>query len=232
MAASEFVDETADSTELSVSRQVMVVAIMALMIVALGAVALKGGSGGADTASPAQTGASAGGAVTTGPAVAVPSVLGMSQADATRVLARAGFKTTISVSRADDHVPVGKIANQLPKAGAKAAKGSTVELALSLGAEETAVPRLIGYPADGALTLLQRAGLGYTASTEISDKPAGTVLRQSPAPGAKRPRGTKVALIVSSGASWLQPGDTVPGFPPDTSATTKKRRLASSMKQS
>jgi len=219
LALSEFVDDAGDGRDWSVSRQVTVVAIMALMIVALGAVALKGGSSRADTSAPLAPGAAAG-AGAAGPGVAVPSVVGMTQAEATKVLATVGFKTTISVSRADDKVPVGKIANQLPAAGKKAVKGSVVQLALSLGATQTSVPRLVGYPAEGALTLLQRAGLGYTASTEVSDQAVGTVLRQSPAPGAQRPKGTKVAIIVSSGTSWLLPGETVPETVPPAPADT------------
>lgn len=218
MSMGEMSDEVGEGSDWSVARQVMVIGILGLMIVALGAVALKGGSSRADTSDEA-TAPSAAGAVAKGPITPVPSVVGKSQSDAIATLRQAGFNATVTVSRPDNHVPKGQIANQLPAAGAKAHQGTTVQLALSLGVEDTVVPRLVGYPADGALTLLQRAGLGYVATTEVSEKPVGQVLRQSPAAGATRPKGTKVALIVSSGTSWLLPGESIPGLPPGTDGT-------------
>ena len=115
------------------------------------------------------------------------------------MLREAGLTGVVSLSRPDEPVGKGNVANQIQTAGTEVGSGTEVELALSLGPEDRPVPNLVGYPVNGALTLLQRAGLGFTALVEASEQPVGTVLRTQPSAGEKRPKGATVTLVLSGG---------------------------------
>lgn len=181
-------------------RQVASVLLVAVIIGVLGAVALTGGSIVPDSPSPApDEAARVLGATTTPGRGSVPEVVGLPQVYAMEVLRKAGFTGVVSVSRPDERVGKGKIANQIPVAGSKLAEGGEVQLALSLGPDDRPVPNVVGYPINGALTLLERAGFGFVAEVEASDQPTGTVLRSQPTAGEKRPKGTTVALVLSGG---------------------------------
>ncbi len=139
------------------------------------------------------------GATTTPDRGTVPEVVGLPQVYAMEVLRKAGFTGVVSVSRPDERVGKGKIANQIPAAGSALPDGGEVQLALSLGPDDRPVPNVVGYPINGALTLLERAGFGFVAEVEASEQPTGTVLRTQPAAGEKRPKGTTVAIVLSGG---------------------------------
>ncbi|MBX3286421.1 MAG: PASTA domain-containing protein, partial [Actinobacteria bacterium] len=126
----------------------------------------------------------------------------------------AGFTGVVSVSRPDERVGKGKIANQIPAPGATLARGGQVQLALSLGPDDRPVPNVVGYPVAGALTLLERAGMGFTAQVEPSDQPSGTVLRTQPSAGEKRPKGTTVLLVLASGPAPVWDPDLLAALAP------------------
>jgi serine/threonine-protein kinase len=134
----------------------------------------------------------------------VPLVEGLPQVYAMEVLRKAGFTGVVSVSRPDERVAKGKIANQIPPADQELERGSEVELALSLGPDDRPVPDVVGYPASGALTLLERAGMNFATQVESSEQTPGTVLRTQPTAGQLHPKGTIVVLVLSSGPapSW------------------------------
>lgn len=181
-------------------RQVASVLLVAAIIGVLGAVALTGGSIVPDSPSPRpEEAARVLGATTTPDRGTVPEVVGLPQVYAMEVLRKAGFTGVVSVSRPDERVGKGKIANQIPAAGSALPDGGEVQLALSLGPDDRPVPNVVGYPINGALTLLERAGFGFVAEVEASEQPTGTVLRSQPSAGEKRPKGTTVALVLSGG---------------------------------
>jgi len=74
-------------------------------------------------------------------------------------------------------------------------------------AKQVAVPNLVGMTEQGAATALEQAGLkvGKVVSEQSDKGPAGTVITQDPAAGAKVADGGLVALILSSGASPSPP---------------------------
>lgn len=200
------VDDDLGRSDWETRRQVGATVMIVMIIAVLAAVAVTGG-GSSTAAPPTDTAAVA----KPRPLASVPAVTGQTQAEAVRLLRKAGFEGTISVSRADERVAKGQVANQVPAAGTKLPRGSTIELALSLGPADRTVPDLVGYPTSGALTLLERSGLGFTAASVASDLPFGTVLRTSPAGGAAVPKGTVVALELSAGPlSWLAGLPTAP----------------------
>lgn len=183
-------------------RQMASVVLMAAIIAMLGVVALTGGAVVPERQEAEEPARVLGASVSaTAP---VPLVEGLPQIYAMEVLRKAGFTGVVSVSRPDEVVGKGKIANQIPAAGQELERGSEVELALSLGPEDRPVPDVVGYPASGALTLLERAGMNFATQVEPAEQAPGTVLRTQPAAGERHPKGTIVVLVLSSGPppSW------------------------------
>lgn len=135
--------------------------------------------------------------VSSGPAeVAVPDVSGQSQADATAALQQAKF-TVKSTTRTSDTVASGTVIRTNPKAGTKAAVGSSVTLVVSSGQKTATVPNVVGQNVDTAIQLLKDSGFIATTSTVESTEPVGNVVSQDPAQGKTAPAGSTVALSVA-----------------------------------
>jgi serine/threonine-protein kinase len=75
-----------------------------------------------------------------------------------------------------------------------------VTLLISRGANNVAVPNVVGLDDQAALAALQRAGLSGTEVQRDSDQPEGKVLSQSPGAGKLVPKGSQVTIFASSGA--------------------------------
>ncbi len=71
--------------------------------------------------------------------VAVPNVVGSSQANAQAQLADAGFQVVVTQA-ASDTVPAGTVVSQAPQAGVIASQGSTVSIVVSTGPQPTSTP--------------------------------------------------------------------------------------------
>jgi beta-lactam-binding protein with PASTA domain len=69
---------------------------------------------------------------TPGP-VAIPDVTGLSESVASNTLTNAGFVSSTGTPQCSDTVPSGDVISTAPAAGAPAAKGSTVTMAVSIG---------------------------------------------------------------------------------------------------
>jgi beta-lactam-binding protein with PASTA domain len=69
------------------------------------------------------------------------------------------------------------------------------------------VPNLVGRFLDGAVQQLRSAGLeaGETTGTPVPNVPAGQIVRQSPPPGTRVDRGTRVQLTVAEAAPRTVP---------------------------
>jgi serine/threonine-protein kinase len=131
--------------------------------------------------------------------VAVPNVVGATADEARRVLEEA--KLIVRVLEApSDTVPAGSVIAQSPSAGVELTPGSTVEITVSTGQEQAAVPSVVGMDLTNAENTLIAAGMTLGAVTEEgNDAPKGQVIVQSPEAGAAAPAGTAVAVIVSTG---------------------------------
>jgi eukaryotic-like serine/threonine-protein kinase len=137
--------------------------------------------------------------VSGGPAtVPVPQVAGMTVDQATGALADAGLVLDRVVKRANDSVPAGSVIRSSPPVGKSVPKGSGVTLAVSSGPAQIAVPDVRGLPEGDARKQLEAKGFKVTSSKQDStDKPAGTVLSQSPAAGDQAAPGATIALVVA-----------------------------------
>ncbi len=94
--------------------------------------------------------------------------------------------------------PAGQVVSTDPAAGATLSTGDCVRL--SVGCDLVTVPELRGLSESAARQLLERLGLEVAHSEyEHSSRPAGTVTRQSAAPGTTLPLGACVLMTVSLG---------------------------------
>ncbi|MFY9587099.1 MAG: PASTA domain-containing protein [Actinomycetota bacterium] len=124
--------------------------------------------------------------------VAVPNVVGKTEAEANQMLTAAGF--TVTVQKADnDTVPAGKVISQTPAAG-KANKGSAVTIVVSNGPTKVQVPNLQCKTRKQANDLL--AARGLQVKFVGNDR---FVVDQDPAPGSYAPKGSVVTAYTGPG---------------------------------
>ena len=134
--------------------------------------------------------------------VAVPSVFQLDEAVAVRTLESAGF-AVITAREQNAEIPAGRVFNQQPRAGAKLAPGSTITLTISAGASAVPVPNVLGWQAIDAERALRTAGFSVNLVQVGSERPAGEVLQQEPAPLVPQEIGAPVTLNISAGPAAI-----------------------------
>ncbi|MDP9347468.1 MAG: PASTA domain-containing protein [Actinomycetota bacterium] len=137
--------------------------------------------------------------VSDGPAqVGVPLITGLTLRSARGRLQRAGLHVGDRRSENSDSVAKGRVISVSPSEGTKVDKGSDVTLVVSSGKAQATVPAVVGKSFDEARSTLEAAGFRVTRrDQESSDKPADTVLAQSPPGASKVDEGSTVALTVA-----------------------------------
>ena len=128
----------------------------------------------------------------------VPNVTGLPEAQATTQLTAKGFKAQIQ-RRASARAQ-GIVFAQQPAAGVTAVKGTRVILSVSSGVQRVTIPAVVGQTQGAAVTQLTTLGLKPQLKNVPSAQPAGQVIAQNPAPGAKVDKGSTVTLNISSGS--------------------------------
>ncbi|HVL80945.1 MAG TPA: Stk1 family PASTA domain-containing Ser/Thr kinase [Actinomycetota bacterium] len=138
--------------------------------------------------------------ISRGPEVAtVPNVVGMDERAALQALFNAGFRPQqVDDFRAD--VPNGVVFDQDPAGGQQRPSGSTVQIFVSRGPEEFAMPNVVGMTEANARNELQRRGLVVRTQNVFTSDPneRGRVLRQDPTAGTPVRRGQTVTIQVGS----------------------------------
>ncbi len=138
--------------------------------------------------------------VSVGPGLAaVPDVEGDEEAAATAELQRADFEVDTQQEASND-VDEGVVIRQSPAGGSQAEVGSAVTIVVSSGPENVAVPDVQQQDLSSAEAELNGAGLvvGNVSSQPNEDFAEGTVIRQSPGPGARVPEGSGVDLVLAA----------------------------------
>ncbi len=128
----------------------------------------------------------------------LPNVVGLTE-DAAKALL-GGF--TININQAPDaHIPVGRVASQLPLATSRVPQGSSVTLTISQGPGNATIPvDLVGKTLSQARDELASAGLVITQTLpEDSNQAPGTVLKVIPDAGSIVPAGSGITLQIASG---------------------------------
>ena len=105
--------------------------------------------------------------------------------------------------------PKGIVLDQAPKAGTTVPQGTQVKLVVSNGPPGVAMPDVVGLAAADALNALQERKLTATLQQKPSQEAPGTVLAQSPKPGARAKPGTNVVLQVAKGKAAVAVPDVV-----------------------
>jgi serine/threonine-protein kinase len=126
----------------------------------------------------------------------VPSVIGMSVADATSTLEADPLKLVVETTTVDSTQPEGTVVAQSLAANSKAEPGDTITLEVASG--NNAVPDVIGVGGDEAVAELQKAGYETELVSEGTDDPAkiGVVLATDPGPDAVVALGTSIVVTV------------------------------------
>ena len=151
------------------------------------------------------------------PDVSVPSLTGMTCAQAAAALQSAHFLSVCAAGAYNNDIPAGVLdlwsinSTQNPTS---APYGSTITLVPSLGHEPATVPNIpTSYTFDQAQAALQAVGLTATQSPQSSTTiPSGQVIGTTPTSGAQAPYGSAVTVNVSTGP----PTTTVPNVLQDT----------------
>lgn len=133
----------------------------------------------------------------------LPTVLNISESKAKSILNNMSLGLNIQVQdKPSDTVAKGLVVATSPAAGAEIRQGNTVIIYISSGREikPVTVPNFVGMTEEKANLEAQKLGLVVGASSsEYSDKPAGTVIRQSISATTEAKTGDNIYFTISLG---------------------------------
>ena len=134
--------------------------------------------------------------------VAVPVLLGRSQAEAKQALEAAGLTGTFSTqpSEADEK---GKVISTNPEAGLRLDRGGSVEVVIGGGLAAISLEDFRRVSYEVASAALTAKGLRPAREDVNSSAPVGTVVNTNPRPGAQVTEGQRILLQVSNGRTEL-----------------------------
>ncbi|HVX87333.1 MAG TPA: PASTA domain-containing protein [Gemmatimonadales bacterium] len=150
--------------------------------------------------------------------VAVPRVLELDAATAEARLAAAGLRVHRGDQMPHPRIAAGSVMWQDPSPYSEVGRGMPVDLIISSGAPELAIPDVEGFDSPLALRVLAAAGLNVQRVDSVANiAPKGTALATRPAAGVTRGPTDTLTLVVSSGPA----SNTIPDV---TNMTTDKAR--------
>lgn len=140
----------------------------------------------------------------------VPDIRGMSESAARTALSDAGLNVGTVTYDYNDSVEKGNVVSQSLNGGKKVSKGTTVDFAVSSGKkpeEKISVPGVTGVSESNARQLISNAGLSVGTVTYQSNNSvgAGLVVSCDPGVGSSVSKGTKINLVISTGAQQQPP---------------------------
>lgn len=135
-----------------------------------------------------------------GTEVAVPDLRAMTVADAGRRAASLGLTVHVENRLYSTDIPIGRVSDQSPLAGAIVRRGWRLWLTESLGPQKLTIPDLIGTDQRIAAINIRRSGMqiGTVAEMPWPDAAPGAVLAQSPEPDASGVESPVMNLLVAS----------------------------------
>ena len=131
--------------------------------------------------------------------VQVPSLIGVTVADASQAAAEVGLSLRIDPNqRPDERVPAGSIMQQDPAPGVEGRRQRTIRVWVSSGPLTTIVPALVGQTERTARLRLDEDGLEIAAMSEFRspDYPADAIVAQDPAAASLAPQ---VSVLLNRG---------------------------------
>jgi beta-lactam-binding protein with PASTA domain len=136
--------------------------------------------------------------ISTGPEMRqVPSIRGLSRADAIGLLQRFGYR--VALRRVQNRSAEGTLVGLTPAAGQRAAVGSVVTITISAGPPWVRVPAVVGLQTADARVRLQAGGLemGRVGYDPAAVAPVGTIVAQAPAEGDSIRMGASVRVTLA-----------------------------------
>src|SRR5438132_1065806 len=148
--------------------------------------------------------------------VAVPNVVGQTQAAATSAITSAGLTAGTVTMQSSTTVASGSVISESPAAGTSVASASAVNLVVSSGAPapaQVAVPNVVGETEAAATSAIRAAAptVGSVAQESSTTVASGSVISQNPAAGADSASGSAVDLVVSTGGGASSGGGGILG---------------------
>lgn len=133
--------------------------------------------------------------------VLVPEVTGKDIIFTLEVLSERDLNLKVSGWQYSNSIPKNYVISQKPLAGQLLKKDGDINVIMSKGTKEVAIPRLVGEIRRKAEIILKRNGLkeGNVTRVHSTRYKKDVVIAQDPLPQAKAGRGTKVNLMVSKG---------------------------------
>ena len=130
--------------------------------------------------------------------VRVPSVERLPLERAIHELNKVDLKVNVDREASDD-VRRGHAIRTVPREGAEVQRGTRVRLFVSSGAEQIAVPDVVGLSRTSAESKLESEGLDVVVEQQESDEPEDEVIGQEPPAGTRVDKGSRVTIVVSQG---------------------------------
>ncbi len=131
--------------------------------------------------------------------VEVPDVVGLSEDEARQRIGDAGLTVRVVGREASDSVKANRVISQSPTATDFVDPGTEVDLVISLGPPEKAVPPVTGSSRKEAASILRGEGFKVEPIEEESDEDRNEVIRQEPAAGTMVQEGSVVRIYYSDG---------------------------------
>ncbi len=142
--------------------------------------------------------------------VEVPTLIGLSEADAQAKLKDLGFTASPLPDQYNAEIDPGVVFKQEPQPGEKLAEGSPVQYVISLGKKTAEVPDVRGKSRADAEATLRNAGFKVAVSQDWSESvAAGIVMSQNPGAGLNVVEGSPVTIVVSKGPERVAVPDTI-----------------------
>jgi len=136
--------------------------------------------------------------------IEVPSVVNMKVEEAAKYLGDRDYKVEYEEENTEND-KVGLVVRQIPPAGEKRRRGSTVKIVFSVGAQKHTMPDIVDMSLVKAQQTLEEIGLriGKIERKYNGRYRIGAIIEQVPGPGEKVGEGTLVDIIVNEGDKKL-----------------------------
>lgn len=132
--------------------------------------------------------------------VAVPRVLELEADAAETRLVAAGLRVKRTAELPHPRIPTGAVVWQDPPPYSEVGRGASIELSVSSGPPELAIPDVEGFDAALAQRVIASAGITVNRIDSVANAaPKGTALATRPTAGVTRAPTDPVTLVVSSG---------------------------------
>jgi beta-lactam-binding protein with PASTA domain/predicted Ser/Thr protein kinase len=140
----------------------------------------------------------------------VPEVEGAAQQEAAAALRESGFAVRVRTQESWE-IPAGRVVSSDVSGGEEARRPGPIGIVVSSGPPRAPVPDVRGVTVDEAAARLDGSFETAVVEEGSDTAPAGSVLRQSPEPGARAVLGSAVTLTVARapewGTTWSQSGN-------------------------